>query len=98
MAGPVERDPRRNEVAQDGKTPGSQVLSGEPHERKRGARGGEAKRKNGPDDQGAMELKGRPPSRPADEEVCELKGTPASHDAVLDLQLNQELSPNAGRH
>src|SRR3984893_14524030 len=91
----IDREPTGQGISDEGSAPASQVLARDPNERERGPRGREQRRKAHLKDKWIGQLKESPSSRPSSEQVTELERRTARHDAVLDLQLDNELSPKA---
>ena len=98
MARAIDREPTGQGISDEGSAPASQVLARDPNERERGPRGREQRRKAHLNDEWIGQLKKSPSSRPSREQVTEFERGTARHDAVLDLELDDELGPKAGRH
>ena len=98
MAGPIDCQPTGQGVSDEGDAPAGQVLARYSNERERGPSDREQRRKAHLNDEWIGQLKESPSGRPSREQVTELERGAARHDAVLDLELDDELGPKAGRH
>ena len=98
MAGAIHREPAGQGISDEGNAPARQILSRHSDEGEGGARGRQQHRKTYLHDDWAGQLKHNPARRSGNQEVAKLEGSPAGHDAVLDLELDDELSAKAGRH
>ena len=98
MARAIDREPTGQGISDEGSAPAGQVLARDPNERECGPGDREQRRKAHPNDEWIGQLKQSPSGSPSSKQVAKLERGTARHDAVLDLQLDNELGPKSGRH